>query len=152
MEVPRLGVQLELQLPAYTTATATWNLSTSVTYTTAHGNVGYWARPGIKPASLWVLIGFVNHWATKGTPHKISFKKRKGVPVVVQQKRIWLGTMRLQVPSLVSLSELRIWLCCELWCRLAAVALIGPLAWEPSYAAGVALKIKKKERKCRFAQ
>ena len=27
MEVPRLGVELELQLPAYTTATATPNLS-----------------------------------------------------------------------------------------------------------------------------
>ena len=27
MEVPRLGVKLELQLPAYTTATATWDLS-----------------------------------------------------------------------------------------------------------------------------
>ena len=27
MEVPSLGVELELQLPAYTTATATWDLS-----------------------------------------------------------------------------------------------------------------------------
>ena len=27
-----------------------------------------------------------------------------------------------------------------LWCRLAAAALIGPLAWEPPYAAYVALK------------
>ena len=27
MEVPRLGVELELQLPASTTATATWDLS-----------------------------------------------------------------------------------------------------------------------------
>ena len=27
MEIPRLGVELELQLPAYTTATATWDLS-----------------------------------------------------------------------------------------------------------------------------
>ena len=31
-----------------------------------------------------------------------------------------------------------------LWCRLAAVALIGPIAWEPPYAAGAALKRKKK--------
>ena len=30
-----------------------------------------------------------------------------------------------------------------LWCRLAATALIGPLAWEPPHAAGVALKNKK---------
>ena len=27
MEVPRVGVESELQLPAYTTATATWDLS-----------------------------------------------------------------------------------------------------------------------------
>ena len=30
-----------------------------------------------------------------------------------------------------------------LWYRLAAVALIGPLAWEPPYAKSVALKSKK---------
>ena len=35
MEVPRLGVEKELQLPAYTTATATRDLSVSSTYTTA---------------------------------------------------------------------------------------------------------------------
>ena len=29
-----------------------------------------------------------------------------------------------------------------LWCRLAATAPIPPLAWEPPYAAGVALKKK----------
>ena len=29
-----------------------------------------------------------------------------------------------------------------LWCRLAAAALIGPLAWELPYAEGAALKIK----------
>ena len=31
-----------------------------------------------------------------------------------------------------------------LWCRLAVVALIRPLAWEPPYAMGAALKIKDK--------
>ena len=29
------------------------------------------------------------------------------------------------------------------WCRLAAVASIEPLAWEPPYAMGAALKSKK---------
>ena len=33
-----------------------------------------------------------------------------------------------------------------LWCRLAAAASIGPLAWEPPCAMGTALK--KKNRKC----
>ena len=35
---------------------------TSATYTTAHGNEGFlthWARPGIKPASSWILVGFL---------------------------------------------------------------------------------------------
>ena len=31
-----------------------------------------------------------------------------------------------------------------LWCRPATVALIRPPAWQPPYASGVALKIKKK--------
>ena len=34
-----------------------------------------------------------------------------------------------------------------LWRTLAAVALIRPLAWEPSYAVSVALKRKKKKKK-----
>ena len=35
----------------------------------------------------------------------------------------------------------------QLGCGLAAVAPIGPLAWEPPYAAGTALKSKKKKKK-----
>ena len=34
-----------------------------------------------------------------------------------------------------------------LWCRRAAMAPIGPLAWEPPYAKGAALKKKKKKKK-----
>ena len=37
----------------------------------------------------------------------------------------------------------RLWL----WCRLAAVGPIGPLAWEPPYAESVALKSKKTKPK-----
>ena len=33
-----------------------------------------------------------------------------------------------------------------LWCRAVAVALIRPLAWEPPYATGAALKKKKKKK------
>ena len=43
----------------------------SVTYTTAHGyirSLTHWARPGIKPATSWILVRFVTHWATMGTP------------------------------------------------------------------------------------
>ena len=39
------------------------------------------------------------------------------LPIVVQWKRIRLGTMRLSVQFLALLSGLRIWCCPELWCR-----------------------------------
>ena len=38
MEVPRLGVELEPYLLAYTTATQHWIQAASVTYTLAHSN------------------------------------------------------------------------------------------------------------------
>ena len=34
-----------------------------------------------------------------------------------------------------------------LWCRLASIALIQPLAWELPYAIGVTLKSKKRKKK-----
>ena len=40
-----------------------------------------------------------------------------GVPITAQQKQIRLGTVRLRVQSLASFRGLRIWHCCELWCR-----------------------------------
>ena len=40
MEVPRLGVELELQLLAYATGTATEDLSRVSDLTIAHGNAG----------------------------------------------------------------------------------------------------------------
>ena len=58
MEIPRLGVESELQLPLYTTATATGIWAASVTYTTAHTSaepLTYWVRPGIEPKSSWIL-------------------------------------------------------------------------------------------------
>jgi len=34
-----------------------------------------------------------------------------------------------------------------LWCRPAATALIGPLAWGPPYAVGAALEKAKRQKK-----
>ena len=37
---------------------------------TDHGNAGsltHWARPGMEAMSSWILVRFVNHWATTGT-------------------------------------------------------------------------------------
>ena len=62
MEASRLGVESELQLSAYTIATAMPDLSRSATYTTAHGKAGSLTqclRPGIKPTSSWILVGFI---------------------------------------------------------------------------------------------
>ena len=89
---------------------------------------------------------------------------KNNVPVMAQRKQIWLGTVRFRVWSLASLSGLRIWHCREgscgvgcrcgsdlvllwLWHRLAATAPIRPLAWEPPYAAGAALKGQKTKTK-----
>ena len=48
----------------------------SATYTTAHGNAGsltHWARPGIEPASSWMLIRFVSTSPQKEFPYFILF-------------------------------------------------------------------------------
>ena len=70
--------------------------------------------------------------------------------------------LEVAVWSLASLGGWRIQHCCELWCRyrrdsdlallwlwhkLAATALIRPLAREPPYAAGVALKKRQKKKR-----
>ena len=39
-----------------------------------------------------------------------------------------------------------------LWCRLAAIAPIRPLAWEPPHAVGVALKRKRKKKRIQVQQ
>ena len=60
--------------------------------------------------------------------------------------------MGMPVQSLSLLSKLRFHYCHELWCRsqmwlwhrLAAMALIQPLAWELPYTTGAALEKKKK--------
>ena len=61
MEVTRLGVKLELQLQAFTTAQQCQIWAAAVIYTVACGNtrsLTCWARPGVEPASLWILVGF----------------------------------------------------------------------------------------------
>ena len=60
MEVPRLGVESELEPLAYTTATATPDpsLFCNLHYRSPQGWILYPARPGIEPASSWILGGF----------------------------------------------------------------------------------------------
>ena len=63
MEVPRLGVESEVELLVKTKAIAMRGLTTSATYTTVHSNtqsLTHWARPGIEPATSWFLVGFIS--------------------------------------------------------------------------------------------
>ena len=60
-------------MPAYVTATAM--LDPSHICNLYHRSqqrriLNRWMRPGIEPASSWILVGFVNLWATKGTSLK----------------------------------------------------------------------------------
>ena len=93
---------------------------------------------------------------------KRQFIRSDGVPILVQQKRIQLETIRLLVQSLASLISQGsgITMSCSvghrrssdlallwLWRRLAAVAPVRPLAWEPPYAMGAAPKRQKTKKK-----
>ena len=78
MEVPRLGAESELQLPAYTIATATPHPSLVCNYTAACGNVRFLnplSVTGIEPESLWILGGFIraeSQWELQRTPNLYS--------------------------------------------------------------------------------
>ena len=64
MEAPRLGVELELQLLAYSTATAARDPShvCDLHHSSQQRQIlNPRARPGIKLMSLWILVEFVNH-------------------------------------------------------------------------------------------
>ena len=65
MEVPRLGVRLQLQLLAYTIATdyirsKPW-LRPAPQVKTMPDPLTHWERPGIEPTSSWILVGFLIH-------------------------------------------------------------------------------------------
>ena len=63
MEVPRLGVQLELLLPAYARATAMPDLSRICDLhhsSPQRWSLTQWVRPGIEPETLWFLVRFVS--------------------------------------------------------------------------------------------
>ena len=97
MEVLRLGVKSELQLLVYTTATETAGSEPYATYTAAPGNAGsvtHWARPGIKPESSWMLVGFVTRWAITGTPI-FEFFKLSYICIVLAQEKLWCQDLNL---------------------------------------------------------
>ena len=61
MEVPRLGVKSEQWLPAYATATATWDLNHVCDLhqsSRQHQILNPLIEAGIEPESSWMLAGF----------------------------------------------------------------------------------------------
>ena len=63
MYVPRLGLNQSCSCQPANSHSNVGIQATSWTYTTAHGNAGssmHWARPGIEPASSWILVRFVS--------------------------------------------------------------------------------------------
>ena len=66
MEIPRLGVKLELQLPAYTTAKATGDPNHICDLHCSSGQCQ------TEPTPSWILVGFITHWDTTGTPKTVS--------------------------------------------------------------------------------
>ena len=75
MEVPRLRVESELQLLAYTAATAMWDLSCVCNL--QHGNARSLTRV------LMDTIRVLYCRATVGTPHLPKFNPRRKQPLLV---------------------------------------------------------------------
>ena len=61
VEVPRLGVKLELQLPTYAAATGSWDPSHVFDRRRSrHQILTHRVRPWIEASSPGILVGFIN--------------------------------------------------------------------------------------------
>ena len=116
---PWLGVQSELWYLSYARPTAMWDLRCVCNL--HHSSLQCWILNPLNKTrdqtSILMDLRFVNRWARKGTPKPTNLNVNLGIPIVAHWKWIWLVTMRLCVPSLASLSGVRIQHCLELWCR-----------------------------------
>ena len=122
MEIPRLGVELKLQLGPYTAATATPDPSHVCNL--QHSSQLCQILNPLSMARDQTRNLMVPSWVLWPPSHDGNFLTiilknclKTSVPIIAQQKWIRLGTMRLHVRSLASLSGLRIQRCHELWCR-----------------------------------
>ena len=72
MEVPRLGVKLELHLRPTQKSWQHQIWASYVVFTTACCNIRFltnWTRTGIEPSSSQDKVRSLTHWATMGTPN-----------------------------------------------------------------------------------
>ena len=79
MEVPRLGVESELQLPADTTAAATRepNHICNLHHSSQQcQSLSHWSRPGIEPVSSWIWIRFISA--------ELRWERHKGLILYVE--------------------------------------------------------------------
>ena len=70
MEAPKLGVESELQLPAYTRVTATPdpNHVCDLHHSSRNArSLTHWAKPGIKPETSWFIVVICFYCTTMGT-------------------------------------------------------------------------------------
>ena len=78
IEVPKVGDELALQ---------------PLVYITGHSNAGYlthWTRSGIEPTSSWILVRFINHWATIGTPYSSFFHNCQNLEATKRSFNRWM--------------------------------------------------------------
>ena len=122
MEVPGLGVKLEVQLLAYTTATAMWDPSCLCDL--HHSSWQQWIlnrlseardRTHILQDTSWVLY----HWAMTGTPQVLYYPRMSySCPVLAPDAPVWFPC-----PHAFSLPVCL--LLCGLFCRLIRASDLG---------------------------
>ena len=88
-----------------------------------------WCKHGKNIREIWIEGNCAKYLTNTQCCQGHQKQEHFGVPVVAQRKRIWLGTIKLQVRSL-ALLRLRIQHCRELWC-----------SWQMWLASGVAVAL-----------
>ena len=92
MEGPKLEVESELQLPAYTTAMPDLSLACNPHHSSQQQwSLTHWANMGIEPTSSWILIGFITTqtwWEFLGCGFVINgfyyVRVRSSIPTLVK--------------------------------------------------------------------
>ena len=92
MEVTRLGVESELQLPAYATATATQDLSHVFDLhlnSQQHQILNHWARLGIEPVHILMDTSWTHFLcATMGIPLSLFMSSSHALPPCISIKKV----------------------------------------------------------------